>query len=649
MSQNIQTIFYELRDQQNNIISAESVEVDINKPIDELKRTVYSANDTSLPLNCRYTHLFVYPPNTTDYSPQSSASVKTKIYELFKSSHSDDSIILIARPPQTNTTTTIHSSHSICINPVKTTRLIIYVEWLKGDTTVKLPYTLDNVKCSELYTIGELITQFKQSFAAYIEDTVGRNVHWLQQREPVVRYKINDTDPYIELNDHQQTLQSIFNISETNTTYKQLYIYFGTTPQNTPEKASAPYLNEISASTIPYIPRLSRVADILKALHRHDANTEHVVMLYGPPGSGKSVLVKQLCNYAQWSGTVYYYQLDPQSQAKQIYDDIDIDNLLMTNDLLAPPVYIIIDEAQCSYDTTDSNNPNMKYNDRLKTLIKKMTSGQQTRGQRILNKHLYVILVASYDSTSNTQPTLTAYDIMIRFDISTLLMNDNEFNSLISAYQAVKHHKHIQTPAVTELIKSRLGMHIGLISQLLSNILGWTSSINNESDLIACILRHCAGSNARVMRAIPTFNFSTIHTYNTEFITACRNILREVCVNNRVSSTGSEHQTYLIKSWFLSYDNQRRSLVFSSSIVADAILQQFYQPTKSRRYNSLYDYVVQCCENMNHSNLQHSSSTGVDSTLYESALQYEFYVSCYMCRGSSGLRVNSIPHCLRST
>lgn len=70
--------------------------------------------------------------------------------------------------------------------------------------------------------------------------------------------------------------------------------------------------------------------------------------------------------------------------------------------------------------------------------------------------------------------------------------------------------------------------------------------------------------------------------------------------------------------------------------MADAILQQFYRPTSPCQYSDLIDYGIQRCENINHCNLQHSLSLGVDDRLYESALQYEFFVSCYMCRDISG-------------
>ncbi len=101
MTHNIQSVFYELLDQHNNIITSGSVEIDTNKPIDALKRAVYSANDTSLPSNCRYTHLHVYPPGTTDYSAQA-VSAKTRIDQLLSTCQPDDSIILVARPPLSN-------------------------------------------------------------------------------------------------------------------------------------------------------------------------------------------------------------------------------------------------------------------------------------------------------------------------------------------------------------------------------------------------------------------------------------------------------------------------------------------------------------------------------------------------------------------
>ena len=67
MNHNIQGVVYDLLDQHNRIITSGSVEVDINKLIDELKRTVFSENDNKLP-GCKATDLYVYPPGTTDYS-----------------------------------------------------------------------------------------------------------------------------------------------------------------------------------------------------------------------------------------------------------------------------------------------------------------------------------------------------------------------------------------------------------------------------------------------------------------------------------------------------------------------------------------------------------------------------------------------------
>ena len=99
MTHNIQSVFYDLLDQHNRIITSDSVKVDINKPIDELKRVVYidNSNQPALEL-CDYTNLFVYPPGSTDYSGQS-ISDNTRIYQLLSSSQPDDSIILVARPP----------------------------------------------------------------------------------------------------------------------------------------------------------------------------------------------------------------------------------------------------------------------------------------------------------------------------------------------------------------------------------------------------------------------------------------------------------------------------------------------------------------------------------------------------------------------
>ena len=97
MTHNIQSVFYDLLDQHNRIITSDSVEVDINKPIAELKRAVYIENDNQLP-GCKAVNLHVYPPGTTDYSGQTS-SAKTRIHQLLSSTQPDDSIILVARPP----------------------------------------------------------------------------------------------------------------------------------------------------------------------------------------------------------------------------------------------------------------------------------------------------------------------------------------------------------------------------------------------------------------------------------------------------------------------------------------------------------------------------------------------------------------------
>jgi hypothetical protein len=83
-------------DQQHTLIAEGKAKHHIDD-VEDLRQAVYNANDTSLPTNCRHTHLHVYPPNTTDFT-QPAASPKRKISELLQ--QSDDTIVVVARPPQ---------------------------------------------------------------------------------------------------------------------------------------------------------------------------------------------------------------------------------------------------------------------------------------------------------------------------------------------------------------------------------------------------------------------------------------------------------------------------------------------------------------------------------------------------------------------
>lgn len=103
---NLQDVFYELQDVHNNPITSGSVKIDINEPIDELKRAVYNANDTSLPSNCRYTNLHVYAAGTTDYTAKP-ASAKTRIRQLLSAMQPDDFVILVLHPPLPSSSSSI--------------------------------------------------------------------------------------------------------------------------------------------------------------------------------------------------------------------------------------------------------------------------------------------------------------------------------------------------------------------------------------------------------------------------------------------------------------------------------------------------------------------------------------------------------------
>ena len=63
MTHNIQSVFYDLLDRHNRIITSGLVKIDINELIDELKRAVYIDNDNKLP-GCKATDLHIYPPGT---------------------------------------------------------------------------------------------------------------------------------------------------------------------------------------------------------------------------------------------------------------------------------------------------------------------------------------------------------------------------------------------------------------------------------------------------------------------------------------------------------------------------------------------------------------------------------------------------------
>ena len=112
MTHNIQSVFYDLLDQHNRVITSDSVEVDINKPISELKRAVFSENDNKLP-GCKATDLYVYPPGATDYIEQSECTAEDTIEDVLgrsipitvdtssntKRARKQKYIILVARPP----------------------------------------------------------------------------------------------------------------------------------------------------------------------------------------------------------------------------------------------------------------------------------------------------------------------------------------------------------------------------------------------------------------------------------------------------------------------------------------------------------------------------------------------------------------------
>ena len=112
MTHNIQSVFYDLLDQHNRMITSDSVEVDINKPISELKRAVYIENDNKVP-GCKATDFHIYPPNTTDYIEQSECTAEDTIEDVLgrsipiavdtntttKRARKQKYIILIARPP----------------------------------------------------------------------------------------------------------------------------------------------------------------------------------------------------------------------------------------------------------------------------------------------------------------------------------------------------------------------------------------------------------------------------------------------------------------------------------------------------------------------------------------------------------------------
>ena len=171
MTHNMQSVFYDLLDQHNRIITSGSVKIDINKPIDELKRAVYSITKNSLPEQFDSINLHIYPPNTTDYSGLA-VSAKIRIHQLLSSSHPDDSIILVARPPalSSSSITTLPTSHLtnnlIQKTHTSSTEVIVYVKWVERaeSRTFYIPCTVPNLPCTA--TIGQLKPLFRQCFSS---------------------------------------------------------------------------------------------------------------------------------------------------------------------------------------------------------------------------------------------------------------------------------------------------------------------------------------------------------------------------------------------------------------------------------------------------------------------------------------------------
>src|ERR1700682_3325414 len=100
----LRSVVYEVRDTNNTVVSSGSIKIDPSELIGELKRAVYNANDSSLPSNCRYTHLSVYPPNTADYHSSQPIEPEYTIQDVLNlSSLPKPRIILIAHPPPLST------------------------------------------------------------------------------------------------------------------------------------------------------------------------------------------------------------------------------------------------------------------------------------------------------------------------------------------------------------------------------------------------------------------------------------------------------------------------------------------------------------------------------------------------------------------
>ena len=431
MTHNMQSVFYDLLDQHNRIITSDSVEVDINKPISELKRAVFSENDNQLP-GCKAVNLHIYPPGTTDYSGQS-ISAKTRIHQLLSFSQPDDSIILVARPPS--------------IDYSKFTYLIVIVRWNVNDKLVHLPL---RIQVHVDGTILDVENEFKKSFQqAYM------NVDWLSGRQMTVQYQPYDIQIPNKDSDNKNVSLKDLNKNDKlkNYVWQQLYITLGPTPQNTPTKHSAPSLDIFQLTHIPAISRIRRAHYIYRTLH---LTGRQVCMLYAPPKCGKTILISQLSYQFKLIGDTHQLIASHGDGATQIFQYIDTRQLFTT---LSPvPTLLVIDEVQCTYDVS-SNNNNDKFWISIKNFIDRAASGASD------NPNLFVILIAAYGGDTDTRlPTPT--DIVNKFNMKDVLMNDSELDDLVMAYSTVSNSKPI-SDNLQQIIKSRLGFHIGLTVELL--------------------------------------------------------------------------------------------------------------------------------------------------------------------------------------
>ena len=467
MTHNIQSVFYDLLDQHNRIITSGSIEVDINKPIDELKRAVYSITKNNLPERFYSINLHIYPPNTTDYSGQS-VSAKTRIYQLLSSSQPDDSIILVARPPplSSSSITTMATSHLTNNITQKThtssTQVIVYVKWVvrAESRTVYIPCRIWYVPCTA--TIGQLKPLFRQRFremttdfdAVFVGDVFDnrslRVIPHLAGKLLLDDAPHNEDAMTTDDGGSDQNVTDYDTVSRFVLSGRMLVMEYGQTPDSAPDKKqhSAPHLAQFNLSGLHSISRLAKVRHIYLTLleSRHK-----LCMVYGPPGIGKTTLIHELQHYFQFVGTAHYVSLF-MSGAETIYDKLDLRRLA---DEHTEPTMIIVDSAQGTYDISN------KYNSKFWSFINEMKTS-------INNRNLYMVLVAAYESDFiESLQHQVPQTIDIKFSIDTLLMDDSEFESLLMAYTAVKNHKHI-SKELGELISVRLGRHIGLTVTLLN-------------------------------------------------------------------------------------------------------------------------------------------------------------------------------------